>query len=202
MAHHQELAAEETGTHVLVQRVREGDEAAARDLIQRLYPLVLRIIRSHRPRRVDEEDLAQMVFVRLFTRLEQWRATAPFEHWVSRVAVNVCLSQIDYQRVRPEWRMADLSEDQVEHLDRTLAESGEPEPHEGLSNRELVGKLLDDLPPRDRLVLQLLDLEGRSVEEVSQTTGWSRTMVKVQAFRARHKMRKRLARLLQTRTSP
>lgn len=188
-----EQADPEIATEVLVDRVRDGDEEAARALVQRLYPLVMRIVRSHRPRRTDEEDLAQMVFVRMFTRLEQWRASAPFEHWVSRVAVNVCLSQIDFERVRPEWRMADLSEEQVEHLDRTVQDGpGSTDSREALADRELVERLLAAVPPRDRLVLQLLDLEGRSVEEASQITGWSRTMVKVQAFRARRKMRRLL----------
>lgn len=153
----------------------------------------MRIVRSHRPRRTDEEDLAQMVFVRMFTRLEQWRANAPFEHWVSRVAVNVCLSQIDFERVRPEWRMADLGEEQVESLERALPDGlGSTEGGDHLADRELVERLLAAVSPRDRLVLTLLDLEGRSVEEASQITGWSRTMVKVQAFRARRKMRRLL----------
>ncbi len=196
--------APEIDTLDLVREFRDGDEAAARRLVRRLYPLVIKIVRAHRARRTDEQDLAQMVFVRVFARLDQWRASAPFEHWVSRVAVNVCLTQIEYQRVRPEWRMADLGDDQLEWLDRTASEPHPDTPagtaaetaSADLGARELVEKLMQAVAPRDRLVLQLLDLEGRSVEEASQITGWSRTMVKVQAFRARRRMRKLLTRLL------
>ena len=53
-----------------------------------------------------------------------------------------------------------------------------------------------ELTPADRLVVNLIHLEGRSVEEVMQTTGWSRSLVKIRAFRARRKMKKHLDSLL------
>lgn len=178
-----------------VRKVLDGDEEAARWMVQKLYPLVIKIVRAHRPRRMDEEDLAQMVFVRVFGKLEQWRHQARFEHWVSRVAVNVCLGQLSYHRRRPELRMADLSESQAEVVEQIASDERAPDPRDGLADRELVDKLMATLGPRDRLVLQLLDLERRSVEEVSRITGWGKSMVKVQAFRARLRMRKSLAQL-------
>ena len=59
-----------------------------------LHPLVMKIVRSHRARRMEEEDLAQMIYTKVFTRLEQYEGKVPFTHWVSRVAVNTCLSAI------------------------------------------------------------------------------------------------------------
>ena len=182
-----------------MEKVRQGDEDAARALVAHLYPLVIKIVRSHRPRRVDEEDLAQMVFTRVFTRLHQWKATAPFPHWVSRIAVNVCLSALDHERVRPEWRMADLSEEQADVLEAITTDGGEGEQTDGVADRDLVEKILAALSPEDRLVLQLLDMEGRSVIEVSQITGWGNSMVKVRAFRARRKVRKFLDELMGSR---
>ena len=182
-----------------VERVRAGDEESARLLVQHLYPLVIKIVRSHLPRRTVEEDLAQMIFVRVFTRLDQWRATAPFTHWVSRIAVNVCLSQIDYERVRPEWRMADLSEEQADVLEVASGESGDEDHGSGIADRELVEKILARLEPKDRLVLQLLDMDGRSVADVSAITGWGQSLVKVRAFRARRKVRAFLSELLNER---
>ena len=58
------------------------------------------------------------------------------------------------------------------------------------SARELVDHLLSQLPADDRLVISLLDLEQRSVREIASLTGWSVTLVKVRAFRARRKLRK------------
>ncbi|MEI7729249.1 MAG: RNA polymerase sigma factor [Verrucomicrobiota bacterium] len=173
--------------------VRQRDEAAARRLFEHLYPLVIRVVRSHRSPRVAEEDLAQEIFLKVFTRLEQYRGEVPFEHWVARVAVNTCLNILRAQKARPELRWADLSEDQAAVLEATLAdEKAAPNP-EGA--RDVVDKILECLVPADRLVISLLDLEERSVAEVSQITGWGQAMVKVRAFRARRKLRKHLERL-------
>ena len=57
---------------------------------------------------------------------------------------------------------------------------------------ETLHNLLGQLPPRDRLVLTLLYLEELSVAQAAEQTGWSRTMVKVQAHRARKKLKKLL----------
>jgi len=61
--------------------------------------------------------------------------------------------------------------------------------------RELAHKLLATLKPADRLVLTMMDMEGRSVAEVQAATGWSATLVKVRAFRARQKLKSLLAQL-------
>lgn len=179
-----------------VERVRAGDQDAAIELMHHLNPLVLKLVRAHLPRRTAEEDLVQTVFFRIFSRLNQFSGTVPLEHWVSRVAVNTCLNELDKQRVRPELRWADLSEDEEEVI-RNLAHSEEDlDSSQSLAARELVDKMLVQLSPEDRLVVTQLHLEGRTVEELQQMTGWSRTLVKVRAFRARQKMKKHLQALL------
>ena len=64
-----------------LERVRRGDDDAARELVTHLYPLVIKIVRAHLPRRVAEEDLAQDIFLKMFTHLGQFRGVVPFEHW-------------------------------------------------------------------------------------------------------------------------
>ena len=98
-------------------RVRARDEDAARALVEHLYPLVIKIVRAHLPRRLDEEDLAQEIFMKVFANAAQYRGEVPFEHWVSRVAVSTCLDRLRAQKRRPEWRWADLSEGEAEVLD-------------------------------------------------------------------------------------
>lgn len=171
--------------------VRERDENAARALVAALHPLVIRIVRAHLPRRTMEEDLAQEVFVKLFARLHQYvaRDDVPFRHWVARLAVRTCLDALRAERRRPEWRWSDLPEAEVAWLDFILADAAAPPETDATSAREVVEKLLAQLSPDDRLILTLLDLEQRSVKEIAQLTGWSGTLVKVRAFRARRKLR-------------
>lgn len=175
-------------------RVRRRDEGAARQLVEHLYPLVIKVVRAHHSPRLSEEDAAQEIFAKVFHRLEQYRGEVPFEHWVARVAVNTCLNLLRALRVRPELRWADLGEEEAQALEASLTGNDVPASH-NLAARDLVEKLLDCLNPEDRLVISLLDLEEKSVAEVSRITGWGQTMVKVRAFRARRKLRKHLERL-------
>ena len=179
-----------------VARVRRGDEDAARALLNHLYPLVLSIVRGHLPRRTSEDDLTQTIFIKVFSKLEQFSGTVPLEHWVSRISVNTCLNALQAEKIRPELRWADLTEEE-EHVIQALdATSDDLEPGQSLAARDLTDKLLDCLKPNDRLLVNLLHVEGRSVEEVKQLTGWNISMIKVRAFRARKRMRKHMAVLM------
>lgn len=171
-------------------RVRLRDQAAARELVDHLFPMVIRIVRCHLPRRVAEEDLSQEIFMKMFTRLGQYQGAVPFSHWVSRIAVTTCIDHLRAQKRRPEFRWADLSENQAKVLDAVMTNENDVGTGEALAAHELVHKLLDQLKPDDRLVLQLLDLEQKTIAEISALTGWNSSLVKVRAFRARRKLQK------------
>ena len=171
-------------------RVRERDQVAARELVDHLYPLVIRIVRSHLPRRVPEEDLAQEIFLKMFTRLAQYQGAVPFPHWVSRIAVTTCIDHLRAQKRRPEFRWADLSETEAEVLDNVITNENDVPANDAMAAHELVHKLLEQLKPDDQLVIRLLDLEQKTVAEISRSTGWNQSLVKVRAFRARRKLQK------------
>ncbi len=173
-----------------LEQVRAHDQQAARELVEQLYPLVIRIVRSHLPRRVSEEDLAQEVFMKMFTRLGQYQGAMPLPHWVSRIAVTTCIDHLRAQKRRPEFRWADLSETEAEVLDNVITNENIVAASDSLAARELVHKLLAQLKPEDRMVIQMLDLEQKTLAEISDLTGWNTTLIKVRAFRARRKLQK------------
>ena len=177
---------------VWVERTRAGDEAAARHLLARLHPLVVKIVRAHLPWRSSPEDLVQMVFIKVFTRLGQYGGEVPLEHWVARIAVNTCISQIKAQRSRPEWRWADLSAEQAGMLERQETADDAGSVARNLAARETVALLLDGLPPADRLLITLHYLEHQSIGEMSLATGWGAVTIRVRLMRARRKMGKLL----------
>ncbi len=170
--------------------VRSGDQAAARELVEHLYPQVIRIIRRHLPRRVLEEDLAQEIFMKMFSRIDQYNGTVPLPHWVSRIAVTTCIDHLRAQKRRPEFRWADLSEKEAEVLDAVITNESEVAPDDAVEAHELVHKLISQLKPEDQVVIRMLDLEQRTLAEISEHTGWNKSLVKVRAFRARRKLRK------------
>lgn len=179
----------------LVEAALRNDDEAARELVRRLYPLVAKLARAHRPRRTAEEDLCQMIFIKVFQKLSQFSGKVPLEHWVSRIAVNTCLNQIEAEKARPELRYADLSEEEQAVVENLAASSRELAPDERFASRQLVEHLLGLLKPVERLAIDLLYLQGRSVEEIRNITGWSVALIKVRAFRARQKMRDQLAKI-------
>ncbi|MEM1059354.1 MAG: sigma-70 family RNA polymerase sigma factor [Verrucomicrobiota bacterium] len=175
--------------------VRAGEQAAASRLVEHFYPLVIKIVRSHLPRRVPEEDLAQDVFVKMFTRLEQYRAEQPFGHWLSRIAVTTCLDALRAQKRRPELRWADLSEEEADAMQATRQVAATPDSAQCAASHDLVARLLETLGPEDRMVVTMMDLEGLSVAEVRARTGWGESKIKVRVFRARKKLKSALERL-------
>lgn len=125
-------------------------------------------------------------------KLSQYSGKAPFEHWVSRIAVNTCINQIQAEKARPELREADLSEEQTAVIRNLATTSDELAPNQSFASRELVEHLMKALKPSERLVIDLLYLQQRSVNEIRQLTGWGTALVKVRAFRARQKMKQQL----------
>ena len=177
---------------------RTHDEAAARRLMDALYPQVIRIVRNHLPFRTDEEDLAQEVFVQFFRTLDRYDASQPLENWMSRLALNICLKALRSRRRRPELRWADLSEEEravVESLLHTPDETSAAHRSAGSDSKALLTRMLDSLSAEDRLVVTLLHLEEKSLKEIQALTGWSSIVIRMRAYRARGRLRKMLAAL-------
>jgi RNA polymerase sigma-70 factor (ECF subfamily) len=175
---------------LLLQRWRDGEQAAGERLIEVLYPVIARIVRIHLPRRDDEVDLVQEILMKTFSRLHQYQATAPLTHWVSRIALTTCLDRLRAQKARPEVRWSDLTPPEAELFDTTWLEGRTPSAENAIAARDLVERLLAVLPPPDRSLILMVDLEGRSLDEISSLTGWSLSKVKMRLFRIRGHLRK------------
>lgn len=178
------MAADEFDYPTCLAHVRQGDDGAARELVTQLYPVVLRVVRGRAPVGVAPEDLAQEVFLKMFSRLEQFRGESPLPHWVARIAFTTCLEHHRRRRARPELSWSDLSA-----AEQAAIEPRESAPaNEGRDSVALVRKLLDTLDGPARLVVTLLDLEDKSVAEVGELMGWGASRVKITAWRARREL--------------
>ena len=172
-----------------IEGLRRQEERAASDFVRELYPLVLKIVRSHLPRRASEEDLCQIVFIKILSNIGQYSGKVPVEHWVSRIAINSCLNALQAESSRPELRWSDLSVDQAALLEALATNTDSLDPSSAAASRDLVETLLAVLKPQDRLLITMLHLEGYSMDDVKQATGWNIATIKVRAFRARQKLR-------------
>lgn len=169
--------------------LRCSDEDAARALVQAFHPFVAAVIRRHVADMGVVDDLAQQTFARCFAKAAQWDASKPLEPWLARIAINQCRDHYRARRIRPELRWSDLTEGEQEAMQATLAAAETKAESLNDESRSLMLRLLDTLSADDRMVLSLLHLDGRSTDEIAMLTGWSRTLVKVRAFRARRKLR-------------
>src|SRR5437773_10478315 len=126
------------------------------------------------------------------------------EGWLTRIATNTCLNILRAARRRPELVTADLTEDESDWLEKKVSEAPSEQQRDvekQVIAADLAERLLQTLPPEDRLALTMIDGEGASVNEVAQLTGWSESKVKTRAFRARKKAREALERLMGGRRS-
>jgi RNA polymerase sigma factor (sigma-70 family) len=178
-----------------LQRWKEGDEVAAEELIRHLFPVISKIVRTHLPRRDDEKDLVQEILMKTFAKLHQYKGDAPITHWVSRLALTTCLDRLRAQKIRPEVRQADLTPDESDVFDAAWMTGSSPDASEAIAARDVVDKILSSLSPEDRSLILMVDLEGRSLQEISDTTGWSISKIKMRLFRIRPQLRQMIQKL-------
>ena len=178
----------------LIAAVLQGDADSFEPLIQRYSPRVFATARRYARRESEVEDIVQEVWLKAFQKLNGFRGEAPFEHWLMRLAVRTCYDFLRAHQRNRELSFSDLSQAETEWLERFIsgAQRGTEETD---AARLLVERIFGELSPAARLVITLLEIEDRPVKEIAKLTGWSGTLVKVRAFRARAEMRKVLARI-------
>jgi RNA polymerase sigma-70 factor (ECF subfamily) len=180
----------------VITAVLRGDTPRFEELITRYSPRLFATARRYARRESEVEDIVQEVWIKAFQKLAGFRGDAPFEHWLMRLAVRTCYDFLrGHQRSR-EATFTDLTTPENEWLEGFFV-APEQVDHESSAARQLVQRALEMLSPPARLILTLLEIEDRSVKEISQLTGWSIALVKVRAFRARAEMKKCLRRIAQ-----
>ena len=178
----------------VITRVLKGEVNVYELLMNKYQSTVLSILKKRLPLEQIEE-VAQIVFIKAYQSLPTYKRESPFKNWLSSIAVRSCY---DFWRTRykkKEISLNSISEGEKEWLDKAileqsiavLAKKGQESEAKALLNWAL-GKL----SPEDRMVLELIYLEGLSHKEASGLLGWSVTNVKVRSFRSRRKLQKLL----------
>jgi RNA polymerase sigma-70 factor (ECF subfamily) len=178
----------------LIAAVLKGDAASFEPLVQKYSPRVFVTARRYARRDSEVEDIVQEVWLKAFEKLSSFRGEAPFEHWLMRLAIRTCYDFLRGHQRNRETAFSELTEMEGDWLDRYVS-SPETGSEGADAARQLVGLVLEQLSPPARLVITLLEIEERSVKEISQLTGWSIPLVKVRAFRARAEMRRILSKI-------
>jgi RNA polymerase sigma-70 factor (ECF subfamily) len=178
----------------LIAAVLRGDAASFEPLVLKYSPRVFATARRYARRESEVEDIAQEVWLKAFQKLAGFRGEAPFEHWLMRLTVRTCYDFLRGHQRNRETTFSELSEPESDWLERFVHQP-EATAENADAARLLVERVLEQLSPPARLIITLLEIEERSVKEISKLTGWSVPLVKVRAFRARAEMRKILAKM-------
>jgi RNA polymerase sigma-70 factor (ECF subfamily) len=173
----------------LIAAVLDGDTASFEPLIRKYQPRVFATARRYARRESEVEDIVQEVFIKAFQKLNGFRGEAPFEHWLMRLAVRTCYDFLRGHQRNRETAFSELTERETDWLERFVVQPDAAGENADAA-RQLVDNILSRLPPAARMVITLLEIEGRPVREIAALTGWSVPLVKVRAFRARGKMRR------------
>jgi len=178
----------------VISRVLAGEVNDFEYLLDKYKRYVFSILQKHLPG--DEvEDVAQDVFIRAYRSLPTLKNRAGFKNWLSSIAVKTTYDFWRRQYRNREVAMSTLSTENRNWLDGILADASHRSFHEVNSRkdaREVLDWALSHLPAKERMVIQLISLEGFSGKEAARLLGWSTANVKVRSFRARKKLRKLL----------
>src|SRR5437016_6238826 len=174
----------------LINRAKKGDSAAFNEVVLAYRKRIMGTITRLIARPEDVEDVAQEVFLRLYFSLDQLRTAEVFEPWLYRLTVNAAYDYLRKQRRRQEFRMSDLSEQQVVMADALAGGKAEHEEQHQKKVREAVESLLGAVSEADRILLMLKEVEGLSLKELEKVYKVNENALKVRLFRARQRVLK------------
>jgi RNA polymerase sigma-70 factor (ECF subfamily) len=177
----------------LVRRAQAGDQLAYEELVRIHQPRLLAVIGGIMRRGEDVEDVAQQALLKAYLSLKRFDLRSAFGTWLYKIAVNECWDYFRKKKVRPLVYEANLSEEQVRHMEGLSEDYHGGFGHSAdaahrTEQRDLLDRLLIELDEKDRAMLVMKEVGGFTVEEIGDVLGLNVNTVKVRLFRARGRL--------------
>jgi RNA polymerase sigma-70 factor (ECF subfamily) len=182
---------------VLIRTFLEGDKAAFDRLVlkhkDRLFNLCYRLLGDYE----EANDSAQETFINVYGSLGKFRFESAFSTWLYRIAVNTCKNKLKSSAFRQKRKMVPLDNPVLGNRSQPSGEiqNGSQSPAKEFEKKErmrVLQEAINALPPEQKEVITLRDIEGFSYEEVADITGFNLGTVKSKLARARQDLRKKL----------
>ncbi|NQS89472.1 sigma-70 family RNA polymerase sigma factor [Patescibacteria group bacterium] len=182
---------------VLVHRFKSGDKNSFRRLVEKyqskIYSIVLASVRDKN----DTDDLCQEIFIKVYRGLSQFKGKSKFFTWLYRITINACISAQNTRKRKPETISLSYPVDEKKNpLSTKLSQDTVKRPMEDLKNKELEVKIklaIDSLSDGLKEIFILREIEDLSYKELSKILQCSEGTIKSRLFRAREKLKKKLA---------
>jgi RNA polymerase sigma-70 factor (ECF subfamily) len=181
----------------LVRAFQRGERTAFDEIVikhkDRLFNLCYGFLGDYQ----EANDTAQDVFIKVYRSLKGFRLESTFSTWLYRIAVNTCRNRLnsrDYRGRRSTVSLDNPGAPEGTHAAMEI-EDESPSPMTALESKErwmLIRKAMSSLPPDQKTVVMLRDVEGLSYDEIVEVTGFNLGTVKSRLARARFELRTRL----------
>jgi RNA polymerase sigma-70 factor, ECF subfamily len=197
-----------TDERALLERIRAGDERAFAALVDEYSPSLLGVAMNHVRSRAVAEEVVQETWIGVIRGLDRFEGRSSLRSWIFAILRNTAISRGEReQRTIPMSSLAEDSEDEELGLDAdrflgpdhdrypghwALGPTRWPLPDEGLlagETREVIADAINELPPAQRAVITLRDVEGWDAEEVCEMLEISAGNQRVLLHRARSRVR-------------
>ena len=184
----------------LVRSFKAGNKAAFDTLVlkhkDRIFNLCFRFLGDYQ----EANDLAQEVFVKAYRSLRAFRFESAFGTWLYRIAVNTCKNKVkssDYRYAKKMVHLDNPGAMKAAHSPEIRDET--PSPLAELERKErmkLIQRAIESLPPEQKMVVILRDIQGLPYDDIADITGYGLGTVKSRLSRARLELRRKLMKVL------
>lgn len=191
-------ASKATSDATLISQAQTGNHSAFETLVHRYDQAVLRLALNLSGSEAEAQDIYQEAFFKAYRSLRNFRFECSFYTWMYRIVTNLCLDHLRNRRVRREDSAIAVSSNGEEYDLFCYLPDLHPRsnPERGLLNRELrlrIGRALQKLTPRERMVFELKHYQGLRLRAVGEILDTTEETIKSTLFRATQKMRAILA---------
>lgn len=169
----------------IIANCQKGDRQAQKLLYEQFAPRMFAICMRYSKNRMEAEDLLHEGFIKIFTKIEQFRNTGPFEGWMRRIIVNNIL---EYFRKNKNINHVD-----VKNIPPDLLEDDHENQEDETPDINYIMQLVNELPDRYRMVFNLYVVEGFSHEEIAKEMEISVGTSKSNLSRARQWIKDRIS---------
>ena len=185
----------------LIRSFQSGEKTAFDQLVirhkDRIFNLCYRLLGDYN----EANDYAQETFIKAFKSLKGFRFESSFSTWLYRIAVNNCKNRLNSLEKRFQVKMISIETPKYTGENNPVLEirDDSPSPANGLERKEkavLIQTAINSLPAEQKMVIILRDIEGRSYEEIAETTGLALGTVKSRLARGRMELKNKLRKIL------
>lgn len=183
----------------LVAATLEGDPQAFEEIVNRYQKLVFNIIYHYLGHKNEVEDLAQEVFLKVFSSLESFDQGRALQPWICRITANCCLDELRKPRYRRLILFSDLSEEEEERLEYFFEQFTRGDgltQVEAEKSFELLHKVMSKLGEKDKMAFVLRELQGLSYAEIAQALKTSELGARIRVSRSRKKLQEEFGKIL------